>query len=202
VAQVRDEPSRLLCENLGLFVEVGHDLTFSVDAVASASALASMRDRFVATTTRPRLVVNLRSGDMARSFADAVSTYARVSALEVWGLAFSEEDEVLMRRFAREGYFPLLRVERATTLSEVLDVLRGVRAAAGMRLHFAILAAAAQVPLVVAPYDPKVEAFAADRQIPLWREGLLPQPLMPLPSSLSSDFLREEIDTLCRRMLA
>jgi hypothetical protein len=76
-----------------------------------------------------------------------------------------------------------------------------------MRLHFAILAATVGIPLVVAPYDPKVEAFAKERQIPLWREDLLPfpephlSPPSPLSSPFSTDALREEIDALCRRVL-
>jgi polysaccharide pyruvyl transferase WcaK-like protein len=95
-------------------------------------------------------------------------------------------------------------VERPTTLSEALNAFGRARVAAGMRLHFAILAAMAGVPLVAAPYDPKVEAFAVERQIPVWREDslLLPEPcLSPLPSLRSTDALREEIDALCRRVL-
>jgi hypothetical protein len=179
-----------------LSVEAGHDLALSLDTADTAGR----------ETVRPRLVVNLRPGDMARPFAGAVSAYARASALEVWGLAFSQEDEVLMRRFAQEGCLSLAGLERPATLSEALDALRGARVAAGMRLHFAILAATVGIPLVAAPYDPKVEAFAKERQIPLWREGLLPFPEPrlsppPLSSPFSTDSLREEIDALCRRVL-
>jgi hypothetical protein len=158
----------------------------------------------MAKTARPRLVVNLRPGDAAGHFARAISAYARASGpadLETWGLAFSKEDENLMRRFAQEGCISFAGVERAATLSDALGVIRGAGAAAGMRLHFAILAAVAQVPLVVAPYDPTVEAFAADRHIPLWRDGPLPKPRTPSFLSLSGNVFREEVDALCRRVL-
>ncbi|MDR2137768.1 MAG: polysaccharide pyruvyl transferase CsaB [Synergistaceae bacterium] len=203
--QVRDEPSRLLCGDLGVPVEVGHDLALSLDTPLDTP----MGEGFAAKSAKtagPRLVVNLRPGDMAKGFARAVAAYAHASALEIWGLAFSKEDEDLMRRLAQEGSLSFAGVERAAALADASIVLRGARVAAGMRLHFAILAARAQIPLVVAPYDPKVEAFAKDRRIPLWRDGLLPEPRASLFSSLNADCIRtdcvrKEIDALCRRVL-
>ena len=130
----------------------------------------------------PKLLVNLRPhpGELSERFVEAVSVYARDFAGETVGVALSAEDERLMNRLMGEGKIFLSRVERVTSLQEAAQVFSGgARVAVGMRLHFAILASMAGIPLVVAPYDPKVESFAADCGIPLYQDGPLPQPRLP-----------------------
>jgi polysaccharide pyruvyl transferase CsaB len=176
VLQVRDKTSLSLCESWGLSPEIGHDPVFSLIGAFSA---------FLAPGEgTPKLLVNLRPhpGGLLERFAEAVSAYARDFAGEVVGIALSAEDERLMNFLMGEGKIFLSRVERITSLREAAQVFSGdARVAVGMRLHFAILASMAGIPLVVAPYDPKVESFAMDRGVPLYRDGPLPQPRSPRP---------------------
>jgi hypothetical protein len=107
-----------------------------------------------------------------------------------------------MSRFSGVGMLPLSRIERVASLADVQRVFHGT-AAVGMRLHFVILAALAGMPLVAAPYDPKVEAFAARQSIPLWRDGRLPKPrVATFPGDFSAARVREDIDSLCRKVLS
>jgi polysaccharide pyruvyl transferase CsaB len=208
VVQVRDKASLSLCENWGLPAELGHDLVFSLGG--ALRAIESGGEGAI-----PPLLVNLRpvgkaSNDLPGRFAEAVGAYTRAPAGEgarssltsspIVGVALSDDDERLMRRLADRGLLELTRVERVTTLSDAARVFRGAKAAAGMRLHFAVLAAMAGVPLVVVPYDTKVEAFASCFGVPLWREGPLPLPGIPA-SSPSADAVCREIDDLCRQVL-
>jgi polysaccharide pyruvyl transferase CsaB len=194
VLQVRERTSASLCEALGLPVDVGHDLTFSLGDAFQAEEAGT-------TGTPPLLLVNLRpAGDLSNRFAEAVAAYARSFHGEVVGVAFSQDDERLMVRLVDEGRLSLSRVERVTTLSDAVRIFRGAKAAVGMRLHFTLLASMARIPSVAVPYDPKVESFAASARVPLWREGSLPSPQVPLPSP-APEIVRQEIDALCRRVL-
>jgi polysaccharide pyruvyl transferase CsaB len=198
VVQVRDSAALSLCKALGVYAELGHDLVFSLSDVFSERNWA--KGNWV---KEDALLVNLRpcGGDFSLRFADAVSAYASTFEGEAVGVAFSKEDESLMRRFMEEKRLSLSHVERVATVSDALCVFRGAKAAIGMRLHFAILAALASVPLVVAPYDPKVEAFASDKEIPIWGGGSLPTPQLPAARLFSPEFFQEEIDALCRDVL-
>jgi len=144
--------------------------------------------------------VNLRphSQDLPGRFAEAISA-SKLIAEDLVGVAFSEEDERLMRRFSQEGRLFLSRIERPTTLKDAATLFHGAKAALGMRLHFAVLAAMAQIPLLVAPYDPKVEAFAVRYRVPLWREGNLLTP--QAPAAPKPEVVQNEMDALCRRVL-
>ena len=203
VVQVRDRAALSFCKTLGVYAKLGHDLAFSLSGafsernVEKESALPPRANKI------PTLLVNLRpcASDFSARFADAVSAYASAFGGEIVGVAFSEEDENLMGRFMKEKRLSLSRVERVATISEALCVFRGAEAAVGMRLHFAILAALASVPLVVAPYDPKVAAFASDKEIPIWGGGSLPTPQLPGARLFSPEFFQEEIDALCRDVL-
>jgi len=211
VVQVRDAASKALCASMGLSAETGDDLVMS------------LTDSFTGTDEDgeppARLLVNLRPDayrldehrlgehGLSERFADAVSAYAASFDGELVGVALSEEDESIMNRFTREGRLAMSRIERVASLSDVGRVFggfRGLRAttAVGMRLHFVILAALARLPLVAVPYDPKVEYFAAEHDIPLWREGALPPPrAASFPGDFSPERVRENIDGLCRKVL-
>jgi polysaccharide pyruvyl transferase CsaB len=197
LAQVRDRAALSLCETLGIRAELGHDLVFSLNGLSGA-----FPERHPANEV-PTLLVNLRpcAGDFLERFVDAVSAYIATFEGEAVGVAFSEGDEELMERFMKEKRLLLSRVERVATISDALRVFHDAKAALGMRLHFAILAALASVPLVAAPYDPKVEAFASDGKIPIWAGGPLPVPRLSSGLLLPREFFQEEIDVLCRDVL-
>ena len=195
VVQVRDAASEVLCASLGLSVETGDDLALSL----ADSFVKQAGDN---SKSPSRLLVNLRPGaqGFAERFAEAVSYYSSSFDGELVGVALSEEDERLMSRFVREGRLPVSRIERVASLSDAVNVFRAA-AAVGMRLHFVILAAMAGIPLVAAPYDPKVESFALKQNIPMWKNGALPSPrLASFPSDFSAR-VSENIDGLCRKVL-
>ncbi|MDR1979380.1 MAG: polysaccharide pyruvyl transferase CsaB [Synergistaceae bacterium] len=195
VVQVRDRATLSLCETLGLNanVELGHDLAFSLSGVFFENNPGNQVSK---------LLVNLRpcADGLPERFAKAVSAYASAFTGDVLGVALSEEDECLMRRLTDEKLLFLPRIERVATFLDAVRVFHGAKAAVGMRLHFAILATLTSTPLVVAPYDPKVEAFASDGNIPMWRGGPLPPPQLPA-AVFSPEALRKEIDVLCRNIL-
>ena len=195
IVQVRDKASEVLCASLGLTAEAGEDLALSL---GDRFTPAGDGDKPTAT-----LLVNLRPDrhGVAERFAEAVSVYADSFGGELTGVALSDEDERLISRFVREGRLKVSRIERITSMADATRVFSGT-CAAGMRLHFVILAALARIPLVAVPYDPKVESFAVNQNIPLWRDGALPP---PAPASFPGDFspmrVRENIDGLCRKVL-
>ena len=85
-------------------------------------------------------------------------------------------------------------------ISELAKHQLGASAAVGMRLHFAVLSALWGTPLVVLPYDPKVEAFARAVEVPCAGEEELPEPRPPIPSDrLGAVF---EVDALCHAVLS
>jgi polysaccharide pyruvyl transferase WcaK-like protein len=179
---------------MGLSVETGEDLALSLP-VGTADTEGE------ASKVSKRLLVNLRphAGGLSERFAAALSE--RAAGLELVGVALSEEDERLMNRFAMEGRLALSRVERLWGAADAARVFREGMAA-GMRLHFVILAAMAGLPLVAVPYDPKVEGFAVSHNVPLWREGPMPEARSArFPGGFSALGVRGEIDALCRKIL-
>ena len=204
--QVRDAASEALCASLGLSVETGDDIVLSL-----ADSFTGRASDDNAPPPAKELLVNLRPDGrglkkhaLAERFADAVSTYSASYRGELVGVALSKEDERLMSRFSQEGRLPVSRIEHVATLSDALRVFCASRGAAafGMRLHFLVLGAMARIPLVAAPYDPKVESFALKQDIPVWQDGPLP---VPFPASFPSDLpdrVRGNIDALCRKILS
>ena len=199
VFQVRDVRSHQLCASLGLSVEKGHDLVLSLGEVLSVRTSKNENQK-------KKFLLNLRpcGNALPERFADAFFAALVSSSFtgEVVGVALAEEDESLIRRLMAQGHLTCSRIERIASPEDVARVFAGAEAAAGMRLHFAVLSALNKIPLVAVPYDPKVSAFATDWNIPLWNEGDLPKPRVPAPAwDLSSEFLQEEVDTLCRIVL-
>ena len=197
VLQVRDAVSSDLCESLGIPCETGHDLVLTL-----GDAFDTKEDDAGGSGTVS--LVNLRPcpGGLPERFAAAVANHVRATGDKLVGVAFSEEDARLMETFASEGRLPLLCLERAATLKDVVRVWSGAKFAAGMRLHFSVLSTLARVPAIAVPYDPKVEAFAKAQDIPLWYEGPLPEPRLPRGSpDLLPEALRADLDALCRRGL-
>jgi polysaccharide pyruvyl transferase CsaB len=205
LVQVRDRMALSLCETLGICAKSGHDLIFSLNG-AFPKKHPTEKDSPLPDKI-PALLVNLRpcADDFLERFVDAASAYISTSIPtfmgEAVGIALSKEDEYLMRRFMDKKRLSLSRIERVATISDALRAFHGAKAAIGMRLHFAMLATLASVPLTVAPYDPKVESFASDRHIPVWGGGPLPTPQLPSDLLLSPESLQEEIDVLCRDVL-
>jgi hypothetical protein len=143
---------------------------------------------------------------LAERFARAVGLFVSragaAAAIEPTAVALADEDERLTRALIERGALPPMPVERVRTPDAAGRIWAGAAGAAGMRLHFAILSVLAGTLLTAVPYDPKVEAFAEEWGIPVWRGGPLPAPRPPSGfAALAPDFFRRDTDALCRRVL-
>ncbi|GHS95119.1 polysaccharide pyruvyl transferase CsaB [Synergistales bacterium] len=125
---------------------------------------------------------------------------------DLCGVALADEDERLMSRLIKNGDLPNMPIERVRTLEDAARVWRGASGAAGMRLHFSILSAMAEVPLLAVPYAPKVEAFAKACNVTTWsydeERGVVPLPVLKIPTfNEPTDQAQRKIDGLCRLIL-
>ena len=100
--------------------------------------------------------------------------------LPVVGVGLSEEDVALMERLAGSRIFRPRRIillSAANWRTESEHLFCNAAGAVSMRYHFALLALLSGVPLSLSAYDPKVEEFAAEWKLPVWKgEGPLPHP--------------------------
>lgn len=195
VVQVRDDASRAICDSLGINVETGHDLVFSLPGLFETRAPFDGLSK--------KFLINLRpcAGDLPGRFARAVGGWLSAFGGEPIGVALSDEDRSLMERLIESEELPPMPVVRPENLNDLVGAWRGAAGAAGMRLHFAILSVLAGTPLVVAPYDPKVRSFAESHDVALWREGPLTKPEIAGKSDIVPGVVQGEIDALCRRVL-
>ncbi|GHV41771.1 polysaccharide pyruvyl transferase CsaB [Synergistales bacterium] len=140
------------------------------------------------------------------------STQESLRGIALWdadlcGVALADEDEQIMSKLIENGILPPMPIERVRTLDDAARVWRGANGAAGMRLHFAILSAMAEVPLLVVPYAPKVEAFAKAYDVPMWSHdeklsAAPPLPVLKVPTLKESvEHARQKIEELCQVML-
>jgi polysaccharide pyruvyl transferase CsaB len=199
VVQVRDDASRAVCHSLGAPVEPGHDLALSLSGLfGKGKPPLALTKKFPSK----KFLINLRpcADDLPERFARAVAE-GLASGSEPLGVALSESDERLMACLMERKILPPMPVLRIVDASGAARVWSGAAGAAGMRLHFAVLSALAGTPLTLAPYDPKVRAFAESHNIPVWREGPLPTP-RPAEKGPTPGSVRKEIDALCRRVLS
>jgi polysaccharide pyruvyl transferase CsaB len=200
VVQVRDSASRLICDSLGVFVEQGHDLVFSLSGLFGKSIFRQASPDAFAPSGK--FLINLRpcAGGLPERFARAIAKRLSASENEPQGIALSDEDEHLMERLIERKFLPSMPVFRIMNASDAACAWNGAAGSAGMRLHFAILSVLAEIPLVVAPYDPKVRAFADSHGIPMWLKGTLPKPRSVI-KEYATETVQEEIDVLCRKIL-
>lgn len=108
------------------------------------------------------VLFNVRPGTSG-GYVEAAIDAARMASrrgMELIGVAMSGEDEELLRYLADEKDLDLARIERPLDADMFAETARGACGAIGMRLHFAIFSTMCGLPAAVAPYDPKVDAFA------------------------------------------
>ena len=97
--------------------------------------------------------------------------------LPVVGVGLSEEDVALMERLAGSRIFRPRRIillSAANWRTESEHLFCNAAGAVSMRYHFALLALLSGVPLSLSAYDPKVEEFAAEWKLPVWKGGAPP----------------------------
>jgi polysaccharide pyruvyl transferase CsaB len=211
--QVRDRASLSVCESLGFSAaEIGRDPVLSLGPLFKSKFNPK-------SSPKSKFLVNLRpcGGGLPERFAGGLAPFFKRGlapffkrglapvGLALLGVALAEEDERLMAGLIERGYLPpSMPIERVRSLDDAARVWSGAVGAAGMRLHFAVLSALAQVPLIAVPYDPKVASFAEAHGVPLWRERAWPEPRAASGFSASeneSAKAQEELDAFCRKLL-
>jgi polysaccharide pyruvyl transferase CsaB len=147
------------------------------------------------------LLVNIRpwEGDLAVKTAKAAAKYAREHSLPIIGVGMAPEDEKLLRSFSATELLPCQEVRLVRNLRDIEDVWQLGGLAMGMRLHFCMISLLSGCPLVAVPYDPKVEAFAQEWEIPLFPQGDLPPLPWPYPCGKKLKRARKKCDESVRR---
>ncbi len=189
VRAVRDDPS------LAQLHQMGYDGYRSGDLVLGLGL-----DLDGEPGGKPRFLVNLRpwDGQLELRAAEALRTLEVSVEVEKIGLALAPQDRDLMQRLVDEQRLQLDRILLVDP-RQVSQAFAGAQGAFGMRLHFGVLALLAQVPCSLVPYDPKVESFALDWDLPLWTGGPLRPGLSPQWEKLCQ--VRGDLDRLFRRCL-
>lgn len=183
VRYVRDARSRDLLQQWGLNCGMSPDLVLSLPSGPTGSA-------------KSYILVNVRpwSGNLPERLALAATRLSCEKGIPLLGVALDREDVGLMERFRSEGRLPGTMEIRFLEPDSVHEVMGKGLMALGMRLHFNVLALLSGLPCIAVPYDPKVEAFAADWEIPLWRgEGPLPEVRTEARSSLALETARAAV---------
>lgn len=94
--------------------------------------------------------------------------FAKMQRYKLRAVCMAEED---LKELKASGVSPDCEVFLLKGASDVEPAFEGAAKAAGMRLHFCLLALMKGIPLVAFPYDPKVKSFALTWNIPIWERG-------------------------------
>ncbi|MDO9509158.1 MAG: polysaccharide pyruvyl transferase CsaB [Thermovirgaceae bacterium] len=127
------------------------------------------------------LLVNLRPwrGGISAAAAGAAAAIAGEMGIPLLGVALSEDDVKVMEELRDGGVFRPEEITLVRSMDDARSVWCSGRGAVGMRLHFCVISALANIPCVAIPYDPKVSWFARDWGLPVW-EGDGPLPFMTI----------------------
>ena len=170
---VRDERSGALLNSWG------QKSSRSPDPVFLLGRHSSCRER-----RDGHFLVNIRpwGGSLPLRTVTKAARLAAEKKLPVTGVGLSREDVVLMERLAGSRIFRPRRIillSAANWSTESEQLFCNAAGAVSMRYHFALLALLSGVPLTLSAYDPKVEEFAAEWKLPVWKgDGRLPHPAL------------------------
>lgn len=155
---VRDEESGGILSGFGLACDLSPDLVFTLDLPlpreGGTSALLNVRP----------------AGDGA--WGDRIARAALELSAEGFllrGVAFAREDGLELEKLAAVHGLAIEEILTPRSAEDFTEISKDAALALGMRLHFGILSLRRGLPLLMAPYDPKVSGFA--RQ---WGVSLLP----------------------------
>ena len=120
-----------------------------------------------------KLLLNLRPGydNVARDVLCSAICCAKENHLEIFPVAFAEEDAAFMQKFLFPIDVALHQTTVVKTLSDFENITYGAFAAFGMRLHFVVLSYLAGIPVAAGAYDPKVKALCLEFAIPETKDG-------------------------------
>jgi polysaccharide pyruvyl transferase CsaB len=159
VIQVRDEYSRRVLAECGVAPEV---IRVTADVVPSLP----LPPRRVAPSVRlDRIGFAMRRWPDLNE-AGLVELWERLAAQgrDVWLLCYEPEKdaifyEELLERTSAECR-ARIRVHRPASLDDAIQTLGTMDGVVSMRLHGCVFSAAAGIPFIAVPYDPKVASFA------------------------------------------
>jgi len=97
---------------------------------------------------------------------------AKRDKLKIIGVALAREDQVYLENIEAKGDIKLKETVLVEKTDDFNALLQNATCAVGMRLHFAELCMLAQLPLSISAYDPKVEAFCENWNIPQLSEKM------------------------------
>lgn len=189
IIQLRDSPSEYYCSRWNIPFEGSKDLVFALQPRIYSSKGIKNKILINIRPWRENLPERFAEALMDKNFKDQIGPGA-----EYIGVALSGEDESLMHELCRKGSLCLDQIIRIENLDGAGLLWSEANLALGMRFHFAVLSALYEIPLVAVPYDPKVQAFADQLQVPLWLNGSIPKPQKPvypvsfLPENILNDF--------------
>lgn len=157
---VRDEKSLELLRSWGLEGSLSPDLVMGLDIGKTSGTGAA-------------LLLNLRPGyeDLAEKAARAAQKTADELHFKIKCVAFSEEDEMTIKRFADKKIIKTEEITLAKTAADFEKASEGCSCALGMRLHFVILSFLSGLRVCAVPYDPKVKSLALRYNIPIVNEN-------------------------------
>ncbi len=119
--------------------------------------------------SEPNLLLNLRPcyDKCAVNAVKTANFIAKNEKLKIIGVAFAKEDQVYLENLESDGTVKFKNIVTVETIDEFEQIAASASKAIGMRLHFAELCAIAGVPVAAAAYDPKVESFCAEWNLPV-----------------------------------
>ncbi|MCR4399939.1 MAG: polysaccharide pyruvyl transferase CsaB [Syntrophomonadaceae bacterium] len=164
---LRDQDSLALLRSLGVTVppcEVTADPVFALSAVQPASGRpGDLGGRTKWGTGKPVVAVSVRAwpqlGDYSPALAEVLDALAAEGSDIVFLSLHYPDDLAASRRVAARMKATAVLVEKKLGTAETMTLIAGSRLLIGMRLHSLIFAAAAGVPFLGIPYDPKVESL-------------------------------------------
>lgn len=153
---VRDERSLEQLKSWGLEGRLSPDLVMGLDVAKTRG-------------TGTALLLNLRPGydELAEKTALAAQKIADEEKIKIKCVAFSEEDEAIIRSFADKKIIKTEEITLAKTAADFEKASGDCSRALGMRLHFVILSFLSGLRVCAVPYDPKVKSLALRYNIPM-----------------------------------
>ncbi|MBR1657587.1 MAG: polysaccharide pyruvyl transferase family protein [Synergistaceae bacterium] len=170
ILHVRDERSLRFSESLGCRNVVrGCDLVMTLRPENAAPKSAAPK----------RMLVNLRPCPELERYVRILR--GRINA-DTLGAALSPEDEEALMTLG------INEIVRVRSFGEAEELWRLAGCAAGMRLHFGVLSRIFRTPLVMMPYDVKVNEFAEQSGVPCVSDEWI-EPVMPseIPASVNDE---------------
>lgn len=121
------------------------------------------------------MLLNLRPGydKLAENAARQAQKYAAENGIAITGIAFSREDEDILRSYAAKNIVDLGKIALVKDVIDFENEAAGSVYAVGMRLHFLILSLLSGRLVCAVPYDPKVNSLALSYNIPMVTEDFV-----------------------------